>query len=87
MALGVARSGPPLLPGRRRESPEWGRSATARFPVGGWSAWAGGAAQRAPDPRQDPWAGPSWGQGWATVTGPGPTARVQCGPTDVARRA
>eukprot|EP00969_Alexandrium_andersonii_P259497 11474690-Alexandrium_andersonii.AAC.1 len=33
--------------------------------MGGWSAWAGGATQQTPDPLQDPWAGASWGQGWA----------------------
>eukprot|EP00969_Alexandrium_andersonii_P132536 5859931-Alexandrium_andersonii.AAC.1 len=33
--------------------------------MGGWSASAGGAAQPASDPLQSPWAGVSWGQGWA----------------------
>eukprot|EP00969_Alexandrium_andersonii_P218994 9672484-Alexandrium_andersonii.AAC.1 len=33
--------------------------------MGGWSAYAGGAAQPARGPLWDPWAGPSWGQGWA----------------------
>eukprot|EP00969_Alexandrium_andersonii_P105883 4671477-Alexandrium_andersonii.AAC.1 len=32
--------------------------------MGGWSAFAGGAAQQQA-PLQDPWAGASWGQGWA----------------------
>eukprot|EP00969_Alexandrium_andersonii_P014886 650264-Alexandrium_andersonii.AAC.1 len=36
--------------------------------MGGWSAWAGGATQQATDPLQDPWAGASWGQGWANST-------------------
>eukprot|EP00969_Alexandrium_andersonii_P182673 8071869-Alexandrium_andersonii.AAC.1 len=36
--------------------------------MGGWSAWAGGATQRAPDPFQDPWTGAGWGQGWAGPT-------------------
>eukprot|EP00969_Alexandrium_andersonii_P082105 3619733-Alexandrium_andersonii.AAC.1 len=35
--------------------------------MGGWSASAGGGAQQ-PDPLQDPWAGASWGQGWAYST-------------------
>eukprot|EP00969_Alexandrium_andersonii_P051403 2258365-Alexandrium_andersonii.AAC.1 len=33
--------------------------------MGGWSVWAGGAAQQTPDPLQNPRAGASWGQGWA----------------------
>eukprot|EP00969_Alexandrium_andersonii_P136854 6054897-Alexandrium_andersonii.AAC.1 len=37
-------------------------------PAGGWPAFAGSATQQMPDPLQDPWAGSSRGQGWATST-------------------
>eukprot|EP00969_Alexandrium_andersonii_P188079 8310791-Alexandrium_andersonii.AAC.1 len=39
--------------------------------MGGGPAFACGAAQQ-PDPLHDPWAGASWGQGWAgSISVPG----------------
>eukprot|EP00969_Alexandrium_andersonii_P248403 10975901-Alexandrium_andersonii.AAC.1 len=51
--------------------------------MGGWSAWAGGAAQQTPDPLR-PLGGGQLGPGLGQFdVGPGPTARVQRRPTDV----
>eukprot|EP00969_Alexandrium_andersonii_P220935 9757822-Alexandrium_andersonii.AAC.1 len=57
-------------------------------PTGGCSAFAGGAAQQMPDPHPRSLGGVQLGPGSGHFDiGPGPTAGVQRGPTNVVRHS